>query len=146
VHFRLIVFRPFKGEILMGKLISSSDMGLRISMGFFDDIFVPAPAMLFEPSRFSDVEKVWIWESSPESILYFDHNEMVRFRVEGETWTDLSPEKQPAPGEEVDVYRRSPYEITVSFPFLSLLFLSLHLFYFFLFISYSFFPSLLQSC
>lgn len=117
VDFRMIVFRPFKGEILMGKILSASDMGIRISMGFFDDIFVPAPGMLFDPAKYietEDGEWVWVWESAPENLLYFDVNEMVRFRVEAETWTDLSPEKQPAPGEEVEVYRRSPYEITVS--------------------------------
>jgi len=117
VDFRMIVFRPFKGEICMGKILSSSDMGIRISMGFFDDIFVPAPGMVFDPAKYIKTEEgdwVWVWESAPESLLYFDVNEMVRFRVEAETWTDLSPEKQPAPGEEVEVYRRSPYEITVS--------------------------------
>lgn len=123
VDFRMIVFRPFKGEILMGKIVSSSDLGIRISMGFFDDIFVPAPAMIFEPSTWNtnDDDPVWVWESAPGNELYFDKNEHVRFRVEAETWTDLSPEKQPAPGEEVEnTYRRSPYEITVSLVPLSL--------------------------
>ncbi|CAD0048603.1 unnamed protein product [Aureobasidium pullulans] len=118
VDFRMIVFRPFKGEILTGKILSSSDMGIRISMGFFDDIFVPAPGMLFEPAKHhltEDGERVWVWETAPDNLLYFDVNEVVKFRVEAETWTDLSPEKQPAPGEEVEVYRRSPYEITVTF-------------------------------
>ncbi|THY11680.1 hypothetical protein D6D01_08833 [Aureobasidium pullulans] len=117
VDFRMIVFRPFKGEILTGKILSSSDMGIRISMGFFDDIFVPAPGMLFEPAKHhltEDGERVWVWETAPDNLLYFDVNEVVKFRVEAETWTDLSPEKQPAPGEEVEVYRRSPYEITAS--------------------------------
>ncbi|THX91099.1 hypothetical protein D6D08_03421 [Aureobasidium pullulans] len=117
VDFRMIVFRPFKGEILTGKILSSSDMGIRISMGFFDDIFVPAPGMLFEPAKHhltEDGERVWVWETAPDNLLYFDVNEVVKFRVEAETWTDLSPEKQPAPGEEVEIYRRSPYEITAS--------------------------------
>ncbi|KEQ95722.1 hypothetical protein AUEXF2481DRAFT_39577 [Aureobasidium subglaciale EXF-2481] len=117
VDFRMIVFRPFKGEILTGKIISSSDMGIRISMGFFDDIYVPTPGMIFDPAKYivtEEGDKVWVWETAPDNLLYFDHNEMVRFRVEAETWTDLSPEKQPAPGEEVEVYRRSPYELTAS--------------------------------
>ncbi|KAI5237641.1 hypothetical protein E4T43_07933 [Aureobasidium subglaciale] len=117
VDFRMIVFRPFKGEILTGKIMSSSDMGIRISMGFFDDIYVPTPGMIFDPAKYivtEEGDKVWVWETAPDNLLYFDHNEMVRFRVEAETWTDLSPEKQPAPGEEVEVYRRSPYEITAS--------------------------------
>lgn len=66
VDFRLIVFRPFKGEILQGRISQNSEYGIRsmlslfaiayghtcschaVSMDFFDDVFVPAPAMLFE--------------------------------------------------------------------------------------------------
>lgn len=114
VDFRMIIFRPFKGEILQGRISSSSEMGIRITMDFFDDIFVPGPAMLFEPSSYNATEDAWVWSAGPDNELFFDRYEPVRFRVEAETWTDLSPEKQPAPGEEVEVYRRSPYEITVS--------------------------------
>lgn len=55
VKFRLIVFRPFIGEILTGKIQSLSHLGMKgfifrnnkpfnlkiVSMGFFDDIFIP---------------------------------------------------------------------------------------------------------
>ena len=42
VHFRLIVFKPFEGEILEGKVVGSDEKrGVRISLGFFDKVWVP---------------------------------------------------------------------------------------------------------
>jgi DNA-directed RNA polymerase III subunit RPC8 len=43
VTFRLIVFRPFIGEVLSGKVLSQSPLGIRVSMGFFDDITIVCP-------------------------------------------------------------------------------------------------------
>ena len=60
--FRLVVFRPFDGEILSGRIRSSSQEGVHgmillrasyqmygylVSMGFFNDILIP-PALLPE--------------------------------------------------------------------------------------------------
>jgi len=42
VKFRYIVFRPFLNEVIVGKVRSCSKDGLRISVDFFDDIFVPS--------------------------------------------------------------------------------------------------------
>ncbi|KAJ4727369.1 DNA-directed RNA polymerase III subunit like [Melia azedarach] len=42
VKFRLIVFRPFVGEIISAKLKESDANGLRLSLGFFYDIYVPS--------------------------------------------------------------------------------------------------------
>lgn len=47
VEFRLVVFRPFIGEVLTGKIANCSQDGIRISLGFFDDIFIPSH-LLFE--------------------------------------------------------------------------------------------------
>nr|CAD1818772.1 unnamed protein product [Ananas comosus var. bracteatus] len=41
VKFRMVVFRPFIGEILMGKIESSDEDCLRLSLGFFNDIYIP---------------------------------------------------------------------------------------------------------
>ena len=41
IKFRFIVFRPFIREVLVGKVRSCSREGLRLTVGFFDDIFVP---------------------------------------------------------------------------------------------------------
>lgn len=45
VKFRLVMFRPFVGEVLEGKVRSSSEEGIHVSLGFFDDILVPPACM-----------------------------------------------------------------------------------------------------
>ncbi|KAI9681143.1 MAG: DNA-directed RNA polymerase III subunit rpc25 [Caeruleum heppii] len=110
VEFRLVVFRPFKGEVILGKISSSTNHGIKIRLDFFDDIFVPAH-LLFPDSHFDHSEQVWIW-TSDESKLYLDKNESVRFRVEAEEWNDQSP---VAPAERyATTERRSPYSIQAS--------------------------------
>ncbi|KAE9972258.1 hypothetical protein EG327_009559 [Venturia inaequalis] len=48
--FRILVFRPFKGEIITGTILdSSSPDGIRIGVDFFSDIWIPAD-QLFEGS------------------------------------------------------------------------------------------------
>jgi len=115
VDFRLIVFRPFKGEILQGRITTNSELGIRVSLEFFDDIVVPGPHMLFENTTFNAEEDAWVWTTDDGHQLFFDRNETVRLRVEAETWTDLSPEKtNPNQDEAEEEYRRSPYQITAS--------------------------------
>jgi len=41
VTFRLIVFRPFKGEILTGRISSSTPAGIKVRLDFFEDILIP---------------------------------------------------------------------------------------------------------
>lgn len=41
-EFRMIVFRPFVGEVLTGRIMAATHNGIRISLEFFDDIFIPA--------------------------------------------------------------------------------------------------------
>ena len=41
VEFRVVVFRPFNGEILEGTLKRADKTGLYVDIGFFSDIFVP---------------------------------------------------------------------------------------------------------
>ena len=42
VFFRLLVFRPFVGEVLPAKVCGVSAGGIRLSLGFFEDVWVPA--------------------------------------------------------------------------------------------------------
>ncbi|CAH8611092.1 unnamed protein product [Schistosoma mattheei] len=42
VSFRIVCFRPFIDEILIGIVKSLSKAGLRVSLNFFDDVFIPA--------------------------------------------------------------------------------------------------------
>ncbi|KAK3362982.1 RNA polymerase Rpb7 [Lasiosphaeria hispida] len=41
VEFRMVVFRPFKGEILAARIASQTRDGINLATDFFHDIFVP---------------------------------------------------------------------------------------------------------
>ncbi|KAJ5200164.1 hypothetical protein N7472_005368 [Penicillium cf. griseofulvum] len=109
VKFRMIVFRPFKGEIMLGKIASGTEHGIKIGLEFFNDILIP-PQMLMEKSRFDYAEQVWIWESEGGTEFFFDVGEVVRFRVESEEWHDQIP-NAPDVADETPQERRPPYSI-----------------------------------
>ncbi|KAK5691441.1 DNA-directed RNA polymerase III complex subunit Rpc25 [Elasticomyces elasticus] len=121
VDFRLVVFRPFKGEIIRGTISSSNESGIHMSMGFFEDIVAPA-ALLFAPSQTELEEggsRTWVWKAD-ENDFYFDRTEKCLMRVEQETWTDLSPQMKKL-DEDFDMEARDaaglrscPYRLTVS--------------------------------
>ena len=94
VKFRVLVFRPFIEEIIVGKIKSSNSEGLTINLGFFDDICIPSSA-LQQPCRFDESEQVWVWEYPNEDggyhDLFMDAGEEIRFRVTSETFIDTSP-------------------------------------------------------
>ncbi|KAL9585666.1 MAG: hypothetical protein Q9212_001403 [Teloschistes hypoglaucus] len=112
VEFRLIVFRPFKGEIIAGRISGASAEGMRssLTLDFFDDIFVPAN-LLFADSTFNDLEQCWIWSNEGQEYFY-DKTEWVRFRVEQEHWTDLAPVAPSERDSAAMAERKSPYSIT----------------------------------
>lgn len=61
VVFRLLVFRPFLEEVLVGTIWGSNEEGIKVSIGgFFDEIFIPAYWML-SPSHFDKHKKLWAW-------------------------------------------------------------------------------------
>eukprot|EP00889_Picochlorum_renovo_P002045 jgi/Picre1/29075/NNA_004468.t1 len=41
VEFRAIVFCPFQSELLIGRITQMNESGIHVSLGFFDDVFVP---------------------------------------------------------------------------------------------------------
>ncbi|KAJ6656355.1 hypothetical protein lerEdw1_003858 [Lerista edwardsae] len=93
VHFRYVVFHPFPDEILVGVIKGCSLEGVRVSLGFFDDILIP-PESLQQPSKFDEAEQVWVWEYETEEgahDLYMDTGEEIRFRVSDEIFIDTSP-------------------------------------------------------
>lgn len=110
VVFRLVVFRPFTNEVLVGRISSSTAESIRITMGFFDDIYIP-PHLLPHPSAFDYQEQAWFWLldpaseahvadpllSAPEERMYLDVGETIRFAVESDNFYDLEP--GPAVGE-----------------------------------------------
>ncbi|KAK9457232.1 RNA polymerase III subunit Rpc25-domain-containing protein [Dipodascopsis uninucleata] len=113
--FRMIVFRPFVGEVLVGWISSCTEDGIRVRMDFFDDIFIPKEN-LFEDCVFIAREQAWVWRTEHE--LYLDTNERIRFRVEQETFTDQSPagpsESVGAEDEAAVSARPPPYTLIAS--------------------------------
>jgi DNA-directed RNA polymerase III subunit RPC8 len=101
-EFRLAVFRPFRGEIIYGRIKSSTPEGIVIDLDFTSEIFVPYQN-LFENSRFEKSENVWVWNSDGTE-LFLDKGEPVLFRVEQEEWIDQRPtiEQRNENGEVVD--------------------------------------------
>lgn len=106
-EFRLIVFRPHIGEAFLGKVQSSSEAGIRVSIGFFDDILVP-PHLLPEYCVFDATRRAFFWVPPPEDSdtpltsddllktlkderLYIERKDWIRIRVEEEHWDDTSP-------------------------------------------------------
>lgn len=81
VEFRLVMFRPYVGEVLTGTLVSSDPKGMRVSLGFFDEIYVPA-RLLQAPSYWSTEEGVWVWNVTEDHQLFNDLENEMRFRVE----------------------------------------------------------------
>lgn len=113
VEFQFVVFRPFSDEILEGKIRSSSAEGLCITMGFFDDILIPADSVP-SPSRFNEAEQLWIWEYKSETgeqhDLPIELGAYVRFKMTEEIFTDTTPQK---PGDKVIqiTEKKIPYQI-----------------------------------
>ncbi|KAI1137931.1 RNA polymerase III subunit Rpc25-domain-containing protein [Hypoxylon sp. FL0543] len=110
VEFRMIVFRPFKGETIFGRISEASSAGISVRTDFFEDIHIDFKE-LPENTQYDHNEKAWKWMYDPESEpMWYDKNEMVRLQVVDETWQDQTPESTEQ--EAVDkAKRQSPYGI-----------------------------------
>lgn len=112
VDFRLIVFRPFKGEVMTGRISSSSVHGINVRTDFFNEIFIPH-TYLFEGSTFDVKENVWIWNNDGNEF-YMDKNEVIRFRVEEEAFEDQLPVPPHLQDDRLEEERKPPYRIVAS--------------------------------
>ncbi|OTB06553.1 hypothetical protein M426DRAFT_112426 [Hypoxylon sp. CI-4A] len=109
VEFRMLVFRPFKGETLFGRITEASKDGIKLRTDFFEEIFVEYKE-LPEDTQYDHNEKAWMWIYEPENPMWYDKNEMVRFQIADEEWHDQTPESTEQ--EAVDKAKRvSPYTI-----------------------------------
>ncbi|KAI1467479.1 RNA polymerase III subunit Rpc25-domain-containing protein [Daldinia caldariorum] len=110
VEFRMIVFRPFKGETIFGRISEATQDGIHIRTDFFEDIFVEYKE-LPENTQYNHNEKAWTWIYDPDGDpMWYDKNEMVRLQVIEEEWHDQTPES--AEEEAVDKAKKlSPYRI-----------------------------------
>ncbi|KAJ3573846.1 hypothetical protein NP233_g2164 [Leucocoprinus birnbaumii] len=128
VVFRMVVFRPFISEVIVAKVKSSDEDGIRLTMGFFDDMYIPA-VYLPQPSAFDSNERAHFWlpdseastsqqllDSAVADRMYIDQGEVLRVRVEAEDFYDDEP-GPPKIAEGVQVMRepkRAPYNIICS--------------------------------
>lgn len=95
VRFRYTFFKPFEDEVLIGKVSSSSREGVWVTLGFFEETFIPE-AYLQSPCKFDADENVWVWEymdGGDTHNLYMDEREEIRFRVVKVEFNDIAMTK-----------------------------------------------------
>ncbi|KAK0521297.1 DNA-directed RNA polymerase III complex subunit Rpc25 [Tilletia horrida] len=106
--FRMMVFRPFAGEVLQGRIMSANEEGIR---KFFDDMYVP-PQLMPDICAFDHHERAWFWvyqpppdpetgevtgritdpyTTDPNDRLYLHVGEQIRFAVEEDDFNDPEP-------------------------------------------------------
>jgi len=89
VEFKLIVFQPSVDEWLVGSITGSDERGINVTLGFFQDVFIPASNLCLQNSPFvfdkPNQSHVWIWrnkETNEEPVPFFcDKDAVIRFRV-----------------------------------------------------------------
>ncbi|KAK4634217.1 DNA-directed RNA polymerase III subunit rpc8 [Fulvia fulva] len=122
VDFRLIVFRPFRGEIIRATITKADISGITLSADFFEDIHVPLGFMFEDTDWRQDDSGTWayIWRTDDgeggSNEFYFDIAETCMVRVEEEMWTDVSPDALRSQTyandeEEENARRMAPYLI-----------------------------------
>ncbi|KAG5176986.1 RNA polymerase III subunit Rpc25-domain-containing protein [Tribonema minus] len=97
-EFRLLMFRPFVGEVLTGKIGRCSETGITVSIGFFEDITIPKP-LLCHPSVYHKRHKAWVWKYSdadadaadfnPDDSYIMQVGDEIRFRVRTLDFTEV---------------------------------------------------------
>lgn len=118
VDFKLIVFRPFKGEIIRATITNSNLNGIYLSVDFFEDLTVP-PETMFENTSWEPDENgthTFVWRADDGeggfNEFFFDNAESCMLRVEEEVWTDISPDalrsQSYANQEEAEQARKLP--------------------------------------
>ncbi|XP_047956808.1 DNA-directed RNA polymerase III subunit RPC8-like isoform X2 [Salvia hispanica] len=97
--FRLVFFRPFVGEIITAWLKESTMDALRLSLGFFYDIYVPVP-LLFSPNR-SELDPghknrvAWIWNYKDEDYRVDGEDEVILPAILFISLTSVQPCMRP---------------------------------------------------
>lgn len=109
VEFRLVVFRPFKGEIILGKISTSLPTGINVRTDFFDEIFVPKEN-LPEDVFFDDTSDCFVWRND-DTNLYFDNHEPVRVQIVSEEWHDQIPMSGLRKADDVAEKPQAPYKL-----------------------------------
>ena len=80
VEFRLIIFKPYKNQIIEGCIATSDESGIRVSLGFFEQVFIPN-YNLPQQSKFDKTTKTWIWPTTNGDTLSFDKDDVINLKV-----------------------------------------------------------------
>ena len=74
---RLLVFRPFAGEVCVGTIVGATEEGVKVSLDFFDEVFIPA-FLLPQPAVYDARAKLWVWkyEGSEEGGIFSLHEQV----------------------------------------------------------------------
>ena len=91
-RFRLILFAPFLGQVLEGAVRKMTSDGVYVSIGFFEDICLPA-ASLQPGSYFSARDQAWVWKYDDDTELPMEVDEKIRFRVLEVAVRDVHPKE-----------------------------------------------------
>ena len=86
--FRMIVFRPFLGEVLVGSIVASKVDGLAVSLGFFEDVLIP-PHFLPQPAEFSPKTSIWVWKYEGNDFE-MEVGDSIRFKVRTINFTTVT--------------------------------------------------------
>ncbi|EOA38813.1 hypothetical protein CARUB_v10011131mg [Capsella rubella] len=96
VVFRIVVFRPFVGEVIAAKFKESDTNGLRLTLGFFEDIYVPVPLIptpnRCEPDPYNRKQMRWVWVFEGQEYI-IDDSCQIKFRVEGISYPSVPIER-----------------------------------------------------
>eukprot|EP01119_Soliformovum_irregulare_P019531 TRINITY_DN6203_c0_g1_i2.p2 TRINITY_DN6203_c0_g1~~TRINITY_DN6203_c0_g1_i2.p2 ORF type:complete len:193 (+),score=11.69 TRINITY_DN6203_c0_g1_i2:3-581(+) len=99
VTFRLVVLRPFVGEILLGRIKSCDDYGIQVTLDFFSDVYVVADHMP-EPSEYDPVAQIWAWKYESYT-MYMEPGSIVRLKVEAIAFNDKISKRPPKVNSDV---------------------------------------------
>lgn len=103
VCFRVVVFRPFRDELLVGKVHKMTKEGMYVDLGFFKDVIIP-PHGMPEPSFWKGDDEAWLWKVEGQD-LFFERGLPLRFKVQivrfNPVPTLASQQKQQQEGEPV---------------------------------------------
>ena len=90
VHATLLVWRPIDGEVIEGVICACTKRGIKVSLQFFDDIWIE-PKNMFQGATFyaggDENEPYWKWvlvgqDINSEEGYYFDVGNKIRVKFE----------------------------------------------------------------
>ncbi|KAL7722233.1 DNA-directed RNA polymerase III subunit RPC8 [Entamoeba marina] len=79
VAFNYVVFKPFQGEVIEGKVLRSLSSGIQVTLGFTDSVFIDQCYFPYG-CDFDEEEQLWYWGYG-ESKLFMHVDAAIKFRV-----------------------------------------------------------------